>query len=500
MRILIDTNIFIHRESQSLVPDALQGLLKILHNSDVRILIHPLSIKEIEGNRNSNQKEILLSKIETYPRLESPPESKEDDKFQAIVGEPTKINDYIDNSLLYCVLKNAVDFLITEDKGIRKKAERLGIAHRVLNIDESFEYFKKQFTGVEVLAPPALEELPVHNLDLSDPIFDSLKEDYPEFSEWWGKISREGRKAWVYQRENELIGAILMYKDENESVDSEPSLPAKPRIKISTQKVTHVGYKIGELFIKMSIDFAIQKGIDEIYLTHFSKTNDELVDLIEQFGFHKVAVKKTVKGDEDVFVKRTISDRKLEPITLIAKEFYPSFYDGEQVNKFIVPIWPEYHARLFPDYGTRQLSLLEYGGDLLAEGNAITKAYLGHPRVKKMSDGDILLFYRSRVESGITALGVIEDVYYDIASSDDVIRIVGKRTVFDRAGINEMTESPVTIIKFRFHFYLKDRLNPNDLQEIGISTTALQSILQINHENYLQIKKKGGIDERFTVD
>jgi len=143
---------------------------------------------------------------------------------------------------------------------------------------------------------------------------------------------------------------------------------------------------------------------------------------------------------------------------------------------------------------------LEYGGDLLAEGNAITKAYLGHPRVKKMSDGDILLFYRSRVESGITALGVIEDVYYDIASSDDVIRIVGKRTVFDRAGINEMTESPVTIIKFRFHFYLKDRLNPNDLQEIGISTTALQSILQINHENYLQIKKKGGIDERFTVD
>jgi len=201
MRILIDTNIFIHRESQSLVPDALQGLLKILHNSDVRILIHPLSIKEIEGNRNSNQKEILLSKIETYPRLESPPESKEDDKFQAIVGEPTKINDYIDNSLLYCVLKNAVDFLITEDKGIRKKAERLGIAHRVLNIDESFEYFKKQFTGVEVLAPPALEELPVHNLDLSDRFLIHSKKTTPSFRSGGEKlVERVGKRGFINAR------------------------------------------------------------------------------------------------------------------------------------------------------------------------------------------------------------------------------------------------------------------------------------------------------------
>lgn len=38
----------------------------------------------------------------------------------------------------------------------------------------------------------------------------------------------------------------------------------------------------------------------------------------------------------------------------------------------------------------------------------------------------------------------------------------------------------------------------NDLKTMGIS--APQSIAQISDEKYLQIKTRGGIDERFTVD
>lgn len=140
----------------------------------------------------------------------------------------------------------------------------------------------------------------VYNLDISDPIFISLKEEYEEFDSWFKKISREGRKCWVYRRRDGAIGAILIYKIENDPIDATPPLPAKKRLKISTLIVTHIGYKIGELFIKLAVGYSIKNNLTEIYLTHFTKPDDYLVDLITEYGFYKAAVNN--RG-EDVFVK-----------------------------------------------------------------------------------------------------------------------------------------------------------------------------------------------------
>ena len=35
------------------------------------------------------------------------------------------------------------------------------------------------------------------DIDLSDPFFDSLKQDYPEFSEWYTKKAKKGAKAFM---------------------------------------------------------------------------------------------------------------------------------------------------------------------------------------------------------------------------------------------------------------------------------------------------------------
>jgi len=348
--------------------------------------------------------------------------------------------------------------------------------------------------------PPALKEEFIYNLDMSDPFFDSLKEEYEEFETWFKKISRGGRRCWVHFREDGTIGGLLVYKVENEPIDSDPSFPAKERLKISTFKVTHMGYKIGELFIKLSVEYSLKNGLAEIYLTHFTQPNDYLVDLITEYGFNKVAINR--RG-EDIFVKELLPDMKviksLPPIE-ISKRFYPNFYDGRKINKFIVPIRPEYHERLFIDYTGRQTTLFEHVGEFIIEGNTIKKAYLSHSRITKILPGDLLLFYRSRDRKEMTSLGIAEAAYPNLQDKDEIMRRVGKRTVYSVDEIEEMAKKPTIVILFTWHFHLSNPLKLKDLIEMGVLTGAPQSITEISHEKYLRVKSGGGIDERFTID
>ena len=501
MRILIDTNIFIDRENDCVLSNELQVLLKILNSKQIEILIHPKSFEEIKRDSNISRKNIALSKLNTYPILEHSPDQNKDDDFLTAVGVPSKINDEIDNAILYSVYKDAVDFLITEDKGIYKKSIRLDISDRVLCVDEGIDVFGKELLKEDVVRPPALKEDAVHNLDLSDPIFDSLKKEYDEseFSDWFKKISREGRKCWVHYRKDGSIGALLIRKIENEPIKSIPPLPAKKRLKVATLKVTYVGNKIGELFVKLAIDYAIKNNIDEIYLTHFTNPdNDYLVDLITEYGFYKAAIKD---DGEEIFVKELLVDKEkiasMHPLE-ISNMFYPSLYDGDEVKKFLVPIRPEYHRRLFTDYKGRQTSLLEHAGEFIIEGNTIKKAYLSSSRIKNLSKGDILLFYRTIDRSEITSLGVVEKVLYGLQDKNEIFRNVRKRTVYSMEEIEKMAKKPTLVILFKWHFHLPNPLKLKDLKSIGVS--APQSIALISDEKYLQIKMRGGIDERFTVN
>lgn len=493
---MIDTNIFISREDNDILPDNLQELLRLLSELKAEILIHPLSFEDLKKNQDKKRQEIMLSKIRAYSFLEFPPDPKKDQGYLDSVGRVIGIDDII----LYAVHKDAVDFFITEDRGIHKKAKRLGVDERVFLINEALPIFKNYKHKERIISPPALKRDFVYNLDLEDPIFDLLREDYEEFEVWFKKISREGRKCWVHYREDGGIGALLIYKFEDEPVDSAPPLPKKKRLKISTFVVTDVGHKIGELFIKLAIDISIKNDISEIYLTHFTRPEDRLVELISEYGFYKAAVNQ--RGEE-IFIKRIGVEAEmiegLSPME-IAKRVYPCFYDGEQVKKFIIPIYPEFHSRLFTDFRERQTKIIEHAGSFIVEGNTIKKAYLSHSRIRKMDAGDIVLFYRSKDQSSVTSIGVIESVNTKVRDAEKIIRFVGKRTVYSRDEIEEFAKKPTTIILFRHHFHLKNPLHLDKLKELGVLAGAPQSIIEIDHDKYLKIKERGGVDERFTFN
>ena len=324
MRILIDTNILIYREDNHLVPTSLSELLRLLNKQSVVVFVHPPSVEEIKKNKNEQRRDITLSKINSYPKYEEYVDPKGDKTFEQLVGISDNDHNRIDNYLLYSIYRNAFMFLITEDRDIHRKSKLLNISDRIFDIDEALDYFRGFEHDEKVPLPEEINCVPVANLEYADPILDVLKQDYQgsivstKFEEWWKKISLEGRKAYVFRTEKG-IGALLILKEENEPISSIPPLPKNNRLKICTSIVKATGQKIGELFIKISVDTAIDKAINEIYLTHFLKENDFLVDLIEDFGFKNIS--PTPDG-ENIFLKKLIPD------ILVDKPFETSEING----------------------------------------------------------------------------------------------------------------------------------------------------------------------------
>lgn len=500
MRILIDTNIFIYREEYRVVDEDLTELLQLLNEIKSELVVHPLSIEELRNDKDSSRRAVNLSKIQAYSTLTKPPDSSKDSKYRELIPIRENSHDKIDNEILYALYRDSVSYLITEDKGIHKKAQLIGVSDRVFFIGEALDHFNKYLPSkIATLTPPGLIEDYLHNIDLEDTFFDSLRADY-DFNKWFKQKCREGRKCYVHKLSNGTLGAILIFKIEDEFIPTTPPLPKEKRLKISTLKVDRVGFKIGELLLKVAIDEALKNKIDEIYLTHFTEKEDRLVDLITEYGFYH-AGEIIGKKNEDVYAKRLSSETDdishLTPAE-ISRMYYPSICDSESVNKFIIPILPEFHDRLFTDYKSRQTHLSEYFGEFTIEGNTIKKAYLTGSNIKKIKSGDIIFFYRSRDTKAITSIGVVDAFHPEKSKLDEIMRIIGKRSVYTSEEIENM-KKPLGIILFRHHFHLQKDVPLRIARELKILSGHPQSISQISEEQYITLKKNGGVDERFTI-
>ncbi|HIH75601.1 MAG TPA: hypothetical protein HA306_10840 [Methanosarcina sp.] len=496
MKLLYDTNILIHIQDPKELPPNLQALLTIIREHGYQEFIHPASLKDIENDNNAERRKITLSKLRGYPRLPSPPIP--DDGFTSLVGIPVNSHDKNDNEILFSLKKNLVDFLITEDKGIVKKANLLNLDDRVFSIDSALNYFTdlyQRFFPNHSL----LRKCYAHEIDIDQPFFDSLKSDYGDvgFKKWYEKCIKESRECYTYEVDGK-VKAFLMLKEENEVIETHNHpIPATKRVKIATLKVDFPGSKIGELFLKMAFQYCINNQTFEIYLTHFETEDYTLTSLIENFGFEKVG--ELAKNNEPVYLKKFIPETTESPSLEIARKYYPCFKDSEGVNKFVIPILPEYHDILFPEYKRRQMKLTDYF-EINIPGNAIKKAYLSSRFSSRLGLGDIILFYRSHDQKAITSLGIIDQEPVRTSNLDELKRIVGKRSVYSEEELKEWAEKSVFVIRFKHHLYLPNPLNLDYLKENGILKGAPQSITEINHEQYLILKNGGKLDERFTVN
>ena len=261
MRILLDTNIFIPLEDSSIdMNEKLAELNKIVSGKH-ELLIHPATTLDLMRDKNLERRARIIPRLQKYQELEFSPEFKVDEET-FLMGEPKKENDHIDNLILLALKSNCVHWLVTEDSGIHKKAKRIGEQERVFRVDEAIDSLLSLDSTYSELYPH-IDDVPCHTINLKDPFFNSLRDAY-DFDKWFNKCCREGRKAWVCQKDDE-IQAICIYKEERSPIVTVDKKGLTDKVlKLCTFKVVTYGYKIGELFLKQAFTHSIINQINHL--------------------------------------------------------------------------------------------------------------------------------------------------------------------------------------------------------------------------------------------
>ncbi|MBC2844241.1 PIN domain-containing protein [Winogradskyella flava] len=476
MRVLIDTNIIIHREASRVLNKDIGLLFNWLDRLNYEKCIHPLSIEEISTYQDKNVVETMKVKIDNYNLLKT--ESNDKDLILELRKTDKSKNDSIDTSIIKEVYNNRVQYLITEDRGIHHKARILGVSERVFKIDDFLEKSIAENPDLKDYQVLAVKTEYFGNIDLEDVFFDSFKEDYKEFENWF---NRKSDKVSYVCITDDTVKAFLYLKvekknQENYSDISPPFIPKK-RLKIGTLKVTSTGYKLGERFLKIVFDNALENKVEEIYVTIFDKREEQrrLIYLLQDWGFKEWGIKKTVNGYEKVYV-RTFG--KNLPINLSnPKETFP--FISRKTRKYIIKIEPEYHRELFPDsVNTRESK--DGLMDNEPHRNRIDKVYISHNKDRHLEKGDIVIIYRigetspKRFSSTVTSICIVDEVFDNIKSFNDFYQICNRRTFITKSELdsnwwNKIPKVRPFVINLLYaHSLPTPKPTLNNLIELGI--------------------------------
>ncbi|HET8796658.1 MAG TPA: GNAT family N-acetyltransferase [Thermoanaerobaculia bacterium] len=478
MRLLIDTNVVIpleptRREDIHMNTPAAAELVRLVMQHGHSLFVHPAIHDDIAHDGDDARRETRLAILPKYPVLPHPPPST---KVDAALGTPARdSNDWVDHQLLAALSANAVDFLVTEDGLMTKKARRLGLDGRVFTIPAAAAYLAS-LLDVSPPPPPAVRETFAHTLNASDDIFTSFREDYGEaFDSWFHRCQTEQRRTWVVDV-GTRHAAFMIVNEEKNSAEQQGG----KTLKICSFKVSEEfrGFRFGELLLKSVFAFAESNRYIAAFVTVFAK-HEELIALLEDFGFNRTG--GLTRLGELILVKKFAAHSELEatlsPLTFHIR-YGPGALRSAHDPAFVIPIQPRYSDVLFPE--TARSSTLFPGH--FPFGNGLRKAYLSRASMRALPEGATLYFYRSQDERGIIAAGVLERIVVS-QQPDEIAREVERRTVYTLREIEELcSQGPVLALLFRQARVLLRYTGYEELVRAGVLRYPPQSIQRVGEE------------------
>jgi hypothetical protein len=504
MRVLLDTNIIVHREASTVVHQQIGTLFRWLDRLHYSKCVHPLSIEEVRRHRDPNVVATFEIKLSSYAVLQT--EAPQSPQITALRALDRTENSRNDTSLLSEVFAGRVDILITEDRGIHSKARVLGIATRVFTIDDFLEKVTAEHPDLIDYRVLAVRKELFGNVNLDDPFFDSFRRDYVDFNRWFNRKADE--TVYVSKTESGEVIAFLYVKLEEPLEpysDIEPRFWPCRRLKIGTFKVAMNGYKLGERFLKIIFDNAIVQNVEEIYVTIFNRDAEQerLIGLLTDWGFRRHGIKRSSSGEELVLV------RDFRPRVDVHTPATTFPYMSRRQRKFIVAIYPSYHTELLTDSILRTEAPEDFE-DNRANRNALRKVYISRSIRSDMASGDIIVFYRTAsggaayYTSVATTLGVVESVIKDIRSEADFIALCRKRSVFSddklREHWNYRPQNRPFVVNFLFTHSFPRRPNLKALKENNIIQEAPRGFDEISDEAFWRLIEISNANKSLIID
>ena len=485
MNILLDTNILIPLEDTSRELDPrLAELRRGVDHLGYRLFIHPAQFEDIHRDRDEGRKAIVLSRVQQYNQIPSPPGLSPEDLDRYGWAEGCD-NDRIDNLLLHALNRGAVHVLVSNDEGVHRKASRIGIQAQVYRLDQIVAFVAGQ-REKPFKVPYGIRARYLHEFDVQKPFFDSLRAGYgaSEFNRWYAKASAEHRNCWCIADDKARdLKALCIYKQETSPEVTDDGVQLEGAVlKLCTLKVAESirGRKVGERLLYTAFNYATENRVDHIYIHTNTERHEHLISLVQDYGFQKVGKYR----EDDVYAKAMkppTSEERLGALEYAIRH-HPHFRDDVTIQKFIVPIQPRYHEDLFPDISAFSATLFGNEPSFFSpQSNTIKKAYLCHCKTTKVSEGDLLLFSRTGDRRSIQVIGVVEKA---IRTQDPnlAMSLVSKRTVFSQESVSELLIKPTLIILFRLMRYFPG-IPSSQFAKAGIKE-PIQTVRQISHQEF----------------
>ena len=113
MKVLLDTNIIIHREASKIINNDIGILFYWLDKLHHVKVVHPLTANELNRNLNPDTAKTMQAKLKNYEILKT--EAPANDLVKKVSDTIDKVpNDFDDTRLLNEVFSDRVDILISE--------------------------------------------------------------------------------------------------------------------------------------------------------------------------------------------------------------------------------------------------------------------------------------------------------------------------------------------------------------------------------------------------
>lgn len=479
-RFLLDTNAFIALEpfdgqiEPGLGPAV--TFMRLVMKQRNLVFVHPATRDELSEGKDRTRATQRIAELDKIEMLAEVPISA---RLQSELGPVvTDSNNHRDLRILAALQANAVNFLVTDDAGLRRRAKRVGLGDRVLTLADAVAMLEA-FEPTFVEPPPKVTPVESYALDLDQNIFASIRDDYDGFDGWIDKVRGDpsNRECFTILEDDGTYAAIAILKTNEPAFECPYGLP-QPVTKISTFKVEpdFRGHRYGELLLKAVLRSHHEHGVGSAYVEVWEH-HQRLIDFMGMFGYYEAG--KSARGEIVLAKHYQPQDNSLSPLGFHIAYGPPAVSD--QASVFVIPIIERWHDQLFPECipEAEQLAFPGFDGTTHPWGNALRKAYLCNSSTKQVQPGDAILFYRSGFQT-VSVVGVVEETSRT-SSPDEVLNLVGGRTVYGHADIARLAShsSQVLVILFRQDRIVDPEWNLIELQDHGVLKAPPQTVTKV---------------------